>query len=82
MQLRSFQISNYRSVNLSGDVKTVKTTALVGRNESGKSNVLRALHSLNPADGVKPLSPLKISPDTDAYKSASIQLRFSILRGS
>jgi energy-coupling factor transporter ATP-binding protein EcfA2 len=62
MQLRSFQISNYRSVNLSGDVKTVKTTALVGRNESGKSNVLRALHSLNPADGVKPLSPIKDFP--------------------
>jgi energy-coupling factor transporter ATP-binding protein EcfA2 len=62
MELRNFRVTNYRSVNDSGDIKTLKTTALVGRNESGKSNLLRALYSLNPADGVKALSPIKDFP--------------------
>jgi hypothetical protein len=35
---------------------------LLGRHENGKSNVLRALHSLNPADGFKALSPIKDFP--------------------
>jgi hypothetical protein len=35
---------------------------LLGRHENGKSNVLRALHSLNPANGFKALSPIKDFP--------------------
>lgn len=38
------------------------TTTLVGRNESGKSNLLRALHSLNPAEGQVALSRIKDFP--------------------
>ena len=39
-----------------------RRTALVGRNESGKSNLLMALRSLKPAEGVKALSKIKDFP--------------------
>jgi AAA15 family ATPase/GTPase len=53
MRLKSFRITNFRSINDSGDVEVSKITALLGRNESGKSNLLRALHCLNPAEGLR-----------------------------
>jgi len=39
-----------------------RITALLGRNESGKSNLLRALHSLNPISGFEALKPIKDFP--------------------
>lgn len=62
MELKSFRIRNFRSINDSGEIDVSRITALLGRNESGKSNVLRALHSLNPADGFKALNPIKDFP--------------------
>lgn len=62
MRLESFRVWNYRSINDSGDIDVSRITALLGRNESGKSNLLRALHSLNPVDGFKPLNPIKDFP--------------------
>ena len=62
MELKSFRVRNFRSINDSGEIDVSRITALLGRNESGKSNVLRALHSLNPADGFKALSPIKDFP--------------------
>jgi len=62
MQLKSFRVTNYRSIKDSGDITISRITALLGRNESGKSNLLRALHSLNPVDGFKSLSPIKDFP--------------------
>ncbi|WP_421951085.1 AAA family ATPase [Pelagibacterium sp.] len=62
MELRSFRIKNFRSINDSGEIDVSRITALLGRNESGKSNILRALHSLNPADGFEALSPIKDFP--------------------
>ncbi len=62
MELKSFCIRNFRSIDDSGDIDVSRITALLGRNESGKSNVLRALHSLNPADGFKALNPIKDFP--------------------
>lgn len=62
MELKSFRVRNFRSINDSGAIDVSRITALLGRNESGKSNVLRALHSLNPADGFKALSPIKDFP--------------------
>lgn len=62
MELKSFRVRNFRSINDSGEIEVSRITALLGRNESGKSNVLRALHSLNPADGFKALSPIKDFP--------------------
>lgn len=62
MKLSSFRVRNYRSINDSGEISVSQITALLGRNESGKSNILRALFSLNPIDGFKPLKPIKDFP--------------------
>lgn len=62
MQLRAFQITNYRSINDSSEIKIGKITSLVGRNESGKSNLLLALQTLNPPGGRQDLSPIKNFP--------------------
>lgn len=62
MQLETFRIQNFRSINDSGVIDISRITALLGRNESGKSNLLRALHSLNPAEGFKALNPIKDFP--------------------
>ncbi len=44
-----FRIQNYRNVEDSGWVDLDVVTALIGRNESGKSALLKALHKFNPA---------------------------------
>lgn len=62
MKLVSFQIKNFRSINDSGQIKASRVTALLGRNESGKSNLLRALQSLNPPGGIKALKKVKDFP--------------------
>lgn len=62
MRLESFRVQNYRSINDSGEIAVSRITALLGRNESGKSNLLRALHSLNPGDGFEALKPIKDFP--------------------
>lgn len=62
MQLAKFKVTNFRSVNDSGPIDVAKMTALVGRNESGKSNILLALESLNPPGGPRALTLLKDFP--------------------
>lgn len=62
MKLLTFQIQNFRSINDSGSIDASRITALLGRNESGKSNLLRALQSLNPPEGFRPLKPVKDFP--------------------
>lgn len=62
MKLESFRVKNYRSINDSGEVKVSRITALLGRNESGKSNLLKGLESLNPAEGLQALHPTKDFP--------------------
>lgn len=62
MKLESFRVQNYRSINDSGEIAVSRITALLGRNESGKSNLLRALHSLNPIEGFGALKPIKDFP--------------------
>ena len=51
MELQSFKIQNFRSIGDSGEVELSHVTALLGRNESGKSNLLLALRTLNPCRG-------------------------------
>ena len=62
MKLKRFRIQNYRSISDSGPINVDRLAALVGRNESGKSNLLRALYSLNPADGFRSLNKIKDFP--------------------
>lgn len=79
MELKSFRVRNFRSINDSGEIEVSRITALLGRNESGKSNVLRALHSLNPADGFKALSLSKIFLAIASFPSAAT-IRPSLIR--
>ncbi len=62
MELIKFRITNFRSVNDSGDIAVGDLTSLVGRNESGKSALLLALATLSPAGGRQPLSKIKDFP--------------------
>ena len=62
MKLTQFQITNFRSINDSGPVSVAKLTSLVGRNESGKTNLLLALATLNPPGGAVALNPIKDFP--------------------
>lgn len=62
MKLTQFRVTNFRSINDSGWINVSKLTTLVGRNESGKSNLLLALRSLNPPEGIQPLKGIKDFP--------------------
>lgn len=50
MKLKEFRVTNFRNVIDSGPVSVADLTALVGQNESGKSNLCEALWKLVPAD--------------------------------
>jgi energy-coupling factor transporter ATP-binding protein EcfA2 len=49
MQLTAFRVTNFRSVRDSGWIDASDITALIGTNESGKTNLLLPLWKLNPA---------------------------------
>lgn len=49
MKLVRFRVTNFRSVDDSGWVEADNVTALIGTNESGKTNILLPLWKLNPA---------------------------------
>ena len=46
---KQFQVLNYRNIDDSGWIPLERVTAFVGRNESGKTALLKALHKFNPA---------------------------------
>lgn len=48
MKLTSAHIQNLRCIEDSHEFTLTGVTCLVGKNESGKTTVLRALHKLNP----------------------------------
>ena len=48
MKLTAVHVTNFRSVEDSGEFQTPHTTCLVGKNEAGKTAILLALASLNP----------------------------------
>lgn len=62
MLLARFRVQNFRSVEDSGDIDVAKLTSLVGRNESGKSNLLLALSTLNPPGERLALAKIKDFP--------------------
>jgi hypothetical protein len=62
VELTEYRVLNFRSINDSGPITVGKTTALVGRNESGKSNLHLALATLKPSGGIKLLNPIKDFP--------------------
>ena len=67
MKLKEFRVTNFRSVDNSGWIDVGDITALIGTNESGKTNLLVPLWKLNPVrDGeIDPLAdyPRKLYND-------------------
>ena len=52
MQLKAFKVKMYRPILDSGWVDVEDVTAIIGKNESGKTSLLKALHKFNPYDDV------------------------------
>ena len=49
MRAIRFRVQNFRNIDDSDWIALEKVTAFVGRNESGKTSLLKALHKFNPA---------------------------------
>lgn len=49
MKAIRFRVQNFRNIDDSDWVELERVTAFVGRNESGKTSLLKALHKFNPA---------------------------------
>ncbi|HWA24373.1 MAG TPA: AAA family ATPase [Lacunisphaera sp.] len=49
MKLTAFRVQKYKGVIDSGPIAVEPLTVVVGKNESGKTTLLKALHKLNPA---------------------------------
>jgi predicted ATPase len=62
VHLESFHVRVFRNIIDSGAVTVDDVTCIVGKNEAGKSALLQALHSLNPAKPSAPLSLLDEYP--------------------
>ena len=56
-----FQVLNYRNIDDSGWIPLEPVTAFVGRNEAGKTALLKALHKFNPATE-EPYNPQREFP--------------------
>jgi ATPase subunit of ABC transporter with duplicated ATPase domains len=61
VKLRRVHITNFRSIEDSGDFDLDHTTCLVGKNESGKTAVLQAIAGLNP----HPATPVSFNKERD-----------------
>lgn len=61
MQAKQFRIQNFRNIDDSGWISLDRVTAFVGRNESGKTTLLKALHKFNPATD-DPYDPMREFP--------------------
>lgn len=53
MKLTKIQVKNFRSIDDSGEFEIDDLTCLVGKNEAGKTAILRAIHGLAPTDDFK-----------------------------
>lgn len=79
LKLKRYHVWNFRSVDDSGDIEVDDVTALIGTNESGKTNLLLPLWKLKPAkDGeITPMAdfPRKKFNDYRNLKSKPIFIR-------
>lgn len=61
LRAERFRVQNYRNIDDSGWIPVERVTNFVGRNESGKTALLKALHKLNPATA-EPYNPQREFP--------------------
>lgn len=81
MYLTAFRVLNYRCVNDSGWIELDRLTVLVGKNQSGKTALLRALHKFNPFQSA-PYNPDREWPrgrrkERDP-KAPAVKVRFAL----
>src|SRR5437899_1805263 len=73
MRITRYRVQNFRNIDDSGWIPIERVTAFVGRNESGKTTLLKALHKFNPATP-EPYNPQREFPRdryTREFKNAS-----------
>lgn len=54
MRLIKFRVTNYKSIEDSGEINVDRVTCQVGKNEAGKTAMLEALGRLKPVEGLSP----------------------------
>jgi len=62
IKLTEFRVQNFRCLDDSGWIYVNDITALVGINESGKTAILQALHSLNPGSDIVDIHKIRDFP--------------------
>lgn len=83
LRMMKFRVCNYKCIEDTGPIEADQITVLVGKNESGKTAVLQALHKFNPADEI-PFDPLREFPRkryTGEFSSKDwpvVSVRFSL----
>ncbi|NOY05860.1 MAG: ATP-binding protein [Chlorobi bacterium] len=85
MFLDAVRIQKYKRIKDSGWVRINRMTALVGKNESGKTSFLRALHRLNPYNEedsyfniIKEYPRDRYAADRDKEKQMVVSARFNL----
>lgn len=82
MQLTTLRLSNFRSFERTGDIDFGPITLLVGRNNAGKSNILRAIYAMQERGGLdksdirwgSPSAVIEfVFADVDAYRHWGIE---------
>jgi len=61
LRVKGFRVQNFKNVEDSGWIPIENVTSFVGRNESGKTTLLKALHKFNPATP-EPYNPQREFP--------------------
>ena len=79
MRLTKVQITNFRSVQDSLEFDIDDVTCLVGKNESGKTALLRALHKLNPVEELN--GNREFNVDDEFPRSNLIQYKRKVRQG-
>lgn len=78
MRLERVEIRNFRSIEHVEIVFEPRCRVLVGINESGKSNILRALSFLDPEASVEPGDLRELRSNEKPYKTAYIRFYFAL----
>ena len=66
MKLKTIHVTNFRSIDDSGEFKVNPVTCLVGKNEAGKSAILLALAALNSHNS----TPVSLEKERDYPRSS------------
>src|SRR4051794_39300563 len=75
MILDSVQVTAYRSIANSSALRLGPITVLIGRNNSGKSALLRALYLLQQGEPFDPSADVRLRADSMAVEAAFGELR-------